>query len=392
MKTDDSSFQILFEKYISGEASVEETERLFQLIGSNNHDREITELLDSELENTPFADQYEPTWEGTLQKIKHRAFETPKLQSQKITSYLWPRIISIAAVVALLVLGINFFTTNKGERNNYDHLVRHDIAPGKFGATLTLANGKQIRLGDVADGVIAKEAGISVSKMADGQVVYEIKPNEGDPNKIHTLATAKGETYIVTLPDQTKVWLNAASSLTYATSLVANGVRRVKLTGEAYFEVAKDKDHPFIVESGNQQVEVLGTHFNVNAYPDERAYRTTLLEGSVKVSENGQMEILAPGNQAVTSGGDIRLSKVDAELAVAWKNNNFIFDRLSIKEIMRIIARWYDVEVIYDGDIPSGTFWGSVSRFDKVSKVLIPLEATGDVHFKIEGRRIYVSR
>lgn len=392
MKKDDSSFQTLFTKYIRGEASAAETERLFQLISENEHDAEIAGLLDSELESTPFAEQYNPAWEPTLEKIRHKAFKSPEGSPQKGTMNLWPRIAAIAAIVTLVVFGINFFTKEKAETSKYAHLVSHDIAPGKFSATLTLANGRKIRLSDVGNGVIAKEAGISVSKTADGQVVYAIKPSAGDPNRIHTLTTAKGETYILTLPDQTKVWLNAASSLSYASSLVAHGERRVRLIGEAYFEVAKDKNHPFVVESGNQQVEVLGTHFNVNAYADEKAYRTTLLEGSVKVSEDGQSKILAPGDQAVSSGGDFKLNKVDTELAVAWKNNNFIFDRLGIREIMRIIARWYDVEVIYEGEIPSGTFWGSVSRFDKVSKVLIPLEATGDVHFRIEGRKIYVSR
>ncbi len=392
MQTDSSSIQILFAKYIDGKASIAETEHLFQLIGENKHDAEIISLLNSELDNTAIEEQYDPAWETTLNKIKHQVYRLPETSVEKSTIRLWPRIIAITAAVVLIVFGVYFFNNNKGIDGNSSHLLANDIAPGKVGATLTLANGKKIRLSDAVNGEIAKESGISITKTADGQVVYQIKSNQGDPDEINTLSTAKGETYILTLPDQSKVWLNAASSLTYNAALTEHGVRRVKLSGEAYFEVAKDKAHPFIVESGNQQVEVLGTHFNVNAYQDEKVFRTTLLEGSVKVSENGQTRVMVPGIQAVNAGGDIKLSKVDTELAVAWKSNNFIFDRLDIKEIMRIIERWYNVEVIYKEEITAGTFWGSVSRFDNVSKVLISLEATGNVHFKIEGRKIFVSR
>lgn len=391
MQTDPSSIQILFAKYIEGKASIAETEHLFQLIGENKHDAEIISLLNSELDNTAVEEQYDPAWEATLNKIKHQVYRLPETSVEKSTIPLWPRIIAIAAVV-LIVFGVYFFNYDKGIDDNSSHLLANDIAPGKVGATLTLANGKKIRLSDAVKGEIAKESGISITKTAEGQVVYEIKSNQGNPDEINTLSTAKGETYILTLPDQSKVWLNTASSLTYNAALMEHGVRRVKLSGEAYFEVAKDKAHPFIVESGNQQVEVLGTHFNVNAYQNEKVFRTTLLEGSVKVSENGQTRIMVPGIQAVNSGGDIKLSKADTELAVAWKSNNFIFDRLDIKEIMRTIERWYNVEVIYKEEITPGTFWGSVSRFDNVSKVLISLEATGNVHFKIEGRKIYVSR
>ncbi len=385
MQADLPSIQILFAKYIKGEASVEETERLFELIGENKHDAEITGLLDSELDDTAIAGQYDPAWEATLSKIKHQAFDLSEISTQKRKLLLWPRIVAVAAAVALIVLGVYFFSYNKRKDADYSHLTSNDIAPGQVGATLTLGNGKKISLNSAVKGEIAKESGISIS--TDGQLVYEMKSDAGDSNGINTLTTAKGQTYILTLPDQSRVWLNAASTLTYTAALMEHGVRRIRLSGEAYFEIAKDKAHPFVVESGDQQVEVLGTHFNVNAYPNEKVFRTTLLEGSVKISENGQTKILAPGNQAAISNGDIKMSKVDTELAVAWKSNNFTFDRLDIKEIMRTIERWYNVEVIYKEEITAGTFWGSVSRFDNISKVLIPLEATGNVHFKIEGRK-----
>ena len=391
MQPDSSSIQILFTKYINGEASAEETERLFQLIDEDQNDTQISLLLATELDDTEPEEQYDPGWEFTLAKIKQQTLELPITSPSHGKTKLWPRIAGIAAMVALIAMGIYFFSYNqKTAVPDYRHLLANDIAPGKLGATLTLANGEKIRLSDAANGEIAKESGISISKTADGQIVYRLQSATGDQDKVNTLTTAKGETFILTLPDRTKVWLNAASSLTYTANLRDKGVRRIRLSGEAYFEVSKDRHHPFIVESGDQQVEVLGTHFNVNAYPDEKVFRTTLLEGSVKVSEYGQTKLLTPGNQASNAGGNIQLGAVDTDLAVAWKSNNFIFDRLDIREIMRTIARWYNVEVIYQGDIPTDTFWGSVSRFDNISKVLIPLEATGNVHFRIEGRKIYV--
>ncbi|RZM24965.1 MAG: FecR family protein [Pedobacter sp.] len=302
---------------------------------------------------------------------------------------LWPRIAISAAVVLVLFAGAWFLNSNSSGRKTAEIRYASDVTPGKIGATLTLANGKKILLSEAANGELVKEAGLTITKTAEGQLIYEIAG--AADNSLNTLSTTKGETYQVQLPDGSKVWLNSASSLSYGTSLNEDGVRRVNLTGEAYFEVEKDAAHPFIVESGNQQVEVLGTEFNVNAYQDEKVFRTTLLKGSVKLSEEGVSTILVPGTQAANANGKIKLTKVDTELAVAWKNNKFIFDRLPIEEIMRMIARWYNLEVVYEGNIPSGTFWGSVSRFENVSKALVPLEATGNVHFKIEGRRIYVS-
>jgi len=380
----------LFSKYVKGEASLEEIGNLFAHLAQMGDDAELTRLMDAEIRDTPFADEYDQAWETTLGKIKLQISEAPVVSIKKNSNNLWLRISSAAAII-MVVFGIYFFTLRE-KTPNFEHLTANDIPPGKMGATLTLANGKKISLGGAANGELVKAPGLSISKTAEGQIVYRIEPGQGKSNGVNTLTTAIGQTYILTLPDQTKVWLNAASSLTYNTAGTTNGIRRVKLTGEGYFEVAKDKEHPFIVESGSQTVEVLGTHFNVNAYPDETAYRTTLLEGSVKIDDNGQSKILKPGNQASNTAGNINVAPVDTEFAIAWKSNNFIFDRLDIKEIMKMIARWYNVEIIYEEEIPSGTFWGSVSRFDNISKVLIPLEATGDVHFKIEGRKIYVRR
>ncbi|MFC1226741.1 FecR family protein [Pedobacter sp. BG31] len=391
MQKEPSAIEVLFTKYTRGEVTTEETLRLFKLIGSGKHDVEISERLANELDHTDPADQYETNWETSLIRIKAQAFEPIRSISKRKHINLWTRILTAGAAILFLVFGINYFTSRE-TGHTYEHLTQNDIAPGKVGATLTLANGKTINLANIARGESIKENGIVISKTSEGQLLYQSDPNRNEAQDLHTLSTALGQTYTLTLPDQTKVWLNAASSLTYHSTLKEKGVRRVQLKGEAYFEVAKDKTRPFLVESGTQTVEVLGTHFNINAYNDEKTYRTTLLEGSVKITDHAREKILTPGYQATTLPGEIKLSKVDTEFAIAWKSNNFTFDRLDIREIMRIIARWYDVDVIYKEEIPSGKFWGSVSRFDHISQVLIPLEATGNVHFKIEGRKVYVYR
>lgn len=303
---------------------------------------------------------------------------------------LWPRI-AVAAAVAIIIFGAGLFIYQNEQKavSTTGKSVAQDIAPGKLGATLTLANGKTIRLSDAASGEIAKEAGVTISKTVDGQVVYEMKADVADPNTINTLTTARGETYILTLPDHSKVWLNAASSLTYTAALKERGVRRVRLSGEAYFEVAKDKAHPFVVDSRGQQVEVLGTHFNVSSYNDDADIKTTLLEGSVKVKTPFAGEILKPGEQSVMADGRIAVSSVDAEEAMAWKNGDIVLSA-DIRTIMKQLARWYDIEVVYSGKVSDEEFLGTMSRNKNISEILYVLESTKRVHFKLEGRRITV--
>lgn len=316
-----------------------------------------------------------------------------KLASHTGSVKLWPRIAAAVVILITVGLGITLYFYGLKQQTEIKSAYVNDIAPGRVGATLTLANGKKIRLADAANGELAIEAGIGVTKTADGQLVYQIKESSNEKGRINTLSTAKGETYMLILPDKSKVWLNAASTLTYANNLIEHGIRRVKLEGEGYFEVAKDKAHPFIVKTSKQEVEVLGTHFNINTYSSESNVRTTLLEGSVKISSSNKSKILKPNEQAVLTGdGNIKISEADAAVAVAWKNNQFMFDSENIQTVMRMVERWYDVDVEYVGDITDEKFWGGVSRFDNVSKVLLSLESTGKVHFKIEGRKIYVSK
>jgi transmembrane sensor len=340
-------------------------------------------------------------------EVKHKIWadlESSKLIKQPVIKPLWPKIAVVAAAVAIIVMGVYFFNAPHTTEPVAEDQYANDVAPGKVGATLTLSNGKKIRLGNAVNGEIAKQAGIKVTKTANGQLVYEIAstasgdnndPSTSGANQSNTLTTAKGETYILILPDKSKVWMNAATSLTYSASLNERGIRRVRLSGEAYFKVAKDKAHPFVVESGTQQVEVLGTHFNVNAYADESAVKTTLLEGRVKVMSfvtNSKPVILKPNQQSLVSGtNQVAVQDVDPEEAVAWRNGEFLFAGDDFRTIMRKIARWYDVDVIYQTNPPADfELGGVVSRLKNVSVVLKRMEETAGVHFRIEGRRIYV--
>jgi transmembrane sensor len=304
----------------------------------------------------------------------------------------WFKLITAAAIATLIVsVGIWFFVRNQDP--NIDQIAyANDVSSGKEGATLTLANGKKIKLTAATNGNVAKEAGVTISKTGNGHLVYTVEGNtQNDDNNINTLTTGKGETYQVQLPDGSQVWLNAASSLTYNSSTIKDGKRAVKLTGEGYFQVAKDKAHPFQVQTGDHQVQVLGTHFNINSYSNEPSITTTLLEGRVEVSYRSNSEVLKPGQQAkLKDKGNFAVTQVDTDPYVAWKNNQFSFENEDIQTIMRMVERWYDVNVEYRGSLSGEKFWGGVSRFDNVSKVLKALESTGKVHFEVKGKTIYV--
>jgi transmembrane sensor len=317
-----------------------------------------------------------------------------------------------AAAVVLITIGAGLFFYNgykSPKQPEQINVYANDIAPGKNAATLTLADGRKIILSDAVKGELAKEPGVSITKTADGQLIYVIsnaseKSNSKDLSSVssvemtNTLSTTNGETYQVILPDHTIVWLNAASSLTYPTSFTALKSRRVELSGEAYFEVAKDASHPFIVKSAGQDVEVLGTHFNIKNYPGEEIVKTSLMEGAVRMTSTtgvhiGQGVLLKPGQQSILNKGNIDIDTFDPEEVIAWKNGMFMFNKQDLEGILNQVARWYDVTIEYrDNSIRKEVFDGSVSRFENISQLLEVLESTGSVHFKLAGRRLIVMK
>ena len=339
---------------------------------------------------------------GSEKELGQRILDSvQKCTDSKPIVKLWPRIAVAASIVICIAFGFYFY--QKSQIISTEITAKNDIPPGKIGATLTLANGKKILLSNVSIGILDKETGVKIIKSANGQLIYEVSNSPSSKNRTgklnyNTLTTARGEQYQVRLPDSSIVWLNAASALKYPTSFTSLKDRRVELSGEAYFQIAKDKQHPFIVSTNKQDVEVLGTHFNINSYTDEPIVKTTLLEGSVKVtsntlSSNRESWVLIPGQQSqITSKGISIINNVDQEEVLAWKNGYFKFNE-NLESIMNKVARWYNVEIIYQNK-PNAqlTFGGEISRSKNISSVLDIIALTGNVHFKIEGRKVIVMK
>lgn len=299
----------------------------------------------------------------------------------------------IAAAAMLFIVGWGVFINQ-----NTDEIVEivdaKDISPGGNNAVLILGNGQRVDLAQVAKGRTLSQSGINVIKKSDGQIIYEIsdRNEKTSPDQYNTIETPMGGQYQVNLSDGTKVWLNAGSSLRYPVKFVGN-YRSVELKGEGYFEVSSNKSMPFKVTNSRQTVEVLGTHFNVMAYTDESIVRTTLLEGVVKVNAGKKSMVLQPGQQSVLEESKININDhVDLEDVVAWKSGYFKFNE-SLESIMSKISRWYGVEIIYE-TMPDRklTYSGKISRARNISAVLKIIGFNSDVRFKIEGRKIYVTK
>ncbi|WP_293889532.1 MULTISPECIES: FecR family protein [unclassified Sphingobacterium] len=376
-------------QYIHGKLSEENSRKFLSYIKSGKDKILLQEIIQEVLDDP--IDQYllddpailavlDNTWDQL-----HLQINKPKTRSL----WDWKRIGAIAAsIIGLLAIGQRFFNV---ETNNVGPpAIQSAISPGKQSATLLLANGKQIYLYDTQDGQIVEESGINIAKTSDGQLIYEVVQHAQGALGQNTLSTTKGQTYRIKLPDGTQVWLNAASSLRYPVRFSKGGNRTVVLTGEAYFEVAKDSKHPFIVKTANQEVKVLGTHFNLSSYAEEST-QTTLLEGRVQVSSRSESVLLVPGEQSnLSANGVLKSRQVDTAPIIAWTNNEFMFDGDDIECVMRKIARWYNVDVIFQGRKTTEKFGGGISRFDDVQKVLGLLEKTGAVHFRIDGKTLYV--
>lgn len=381
MDTSKDKAERLIDAYLSGTATVQERQVLEHNYAKALLQREYIDDLETEEINALRR-------EGLL-----KAIATIRETDQKpATRKLWPRMAAAAAVFAAITLSIwlyTFYNSVPGGQAEIGqgHRYTNDIAPGKHTATLTTANGLTVQLSDSRTAVIMKEGKAFYN---DGSPVQQVSASLGEILKI---STPRGGTYRVTLSDGTRVWLNAATSLTYQANPDVRGQRSVQLEGEAYFEVAKDKTRPFIVNARNQQVQVLGTHFNVNSYVNEAETRTSLLEGSVAVTAAGKRYQLKPGQQAVVSTENVEIDAFDAETALAWKNDMFILNNQNLESIMKQVERWYNVDVEYrDQALKKQTFDGAVSRFQNISQLLEVLESTGAVHFKLEGRRLTVTR
>lgn len=326
-----------------------------------------------------------------------QAIERNKEGKVKKTVVLWRYIAAAAAIILILLAATNiFFRSNDTPKPQLATKAADSstVQPGGEKAYLTLANGTTISLTDAATGEIAKEAGVHISKTASGQLVYTVtegKVSAGNTPEYNTISTPRGGQYQVQLPDGTKVWLNAASSLRYPAVFTASE-RKVTLTGEGYFEVSHDKARPFIVQTAAQQVTVLGTQFNINAYPETSNTITTLLTGSIQVANaiSTGTATLKPGQQSINDR-TIKIINVDPTEAIAWKNGFLLFDNEDFATIMNRIARWYDLEIEYRTTPTGLQLGGRVSLHRKLPDVLAALEATGKVHFQVTGKKVIVT-
>ncbi|MGV3684773.1 MAG: FecR family protein [Daejeonella sp.] len=384
---DKATFFKLLDKYISGEASLEEEQQLLNFYGSFNKSNEDQPGLDM------------PSLDDRMFRRLMESVETSE-PAPRMPARLVARLPIAATVIIALAASLYFYkdAAPQAEPEVFTEInQKNDIDPANNKAILTLADGSRISLDDVKNGFVASQGNISITKTEDGEIVYQKLDrgrNMGSLSAANTIQTPKGGRYNITLPDGSRVWLNSASTLSYPTAFASNE-RKVRLIGEAYFEVAKRKNVPFRVESNNQVVEVLGTHFNINSYEDEAYTKTTLLEGSVRIILNSakpNAQLLKPGEQSLTSpaGPDIKVQHTDTEKAIAWKNGYFKFKNTPIRDIMREIERWYDVELVYDGKLAPDEFTGYISNDVKISGVLKMLEESGGIKFTVKGRKVKV--
>lgn len=321
------------------------------------------------------------------QSVKGQEPKTEPARVHRLNKWKWA---AAAAVVLFLGAAIYLAVDQKlATPLPAGTLTAEQIRPGRDGALLTLADGSQLSLDTVRNGVVALQDGVT-ARVIDGALVYE---GNGSKMQYNTMSTPKGRQYQLTLPDGTKVWLNAASSISYPVAFTGNE-RAVSVTGEVYFEVAKRASQPFRVAVNKlMSIDVLGTSFNVNAYPNNASLLTTLIDGAVRVSATnaGNSQVLRPAQQAVLQNGNaITVNHdVDTDKVMAWKNGLFNFEGASLEEVMKQIERWYDIDVVYQNRIPDIKFWGKITKDVPLSGMLIALEKT-KVHFRLENNRTLV--
>ncbi|WP_343700423.1 FecR domain-containing protein [Chitinophaga sp.] len=385
-------FNELLDRYKHGRLSEQEWEELMAAAAEDTFDAHIREdimlLLESRRQHITWTPAVQDEVWQKINLARQPAAETAPTARKR----WWPY---AAAVLLLLAAGGAAYLLQRPAQpvQIVQQPIKPDAQPGGNKAILTLQDGTEITLDSASNGLLAQQGNAKVSKLANGRLAYlqiEDKPAETIYN---TMRTPRGGQYQLDLPDGTTVWLNSASSLKFPAAF-AGAQRTVELTGQAYFEVAPHKAWPFTVKVGDMEVEVLGTHFDIMAYPDEKSINTTLLEGKVKVLNKSGAALLQPGEQAVLQRGSGTLSVMPAQVSkvTAWKQGLFVFNKMDIESIMREVSRWYDVDVVYP--VPFHTagklYGGGISRSMLLSDVLHFLEESGIHHFKIEGKKVIV--
>jgi transmembrane sensor len=413
-----NDFRTLLLQFISGEISGEDKALFYDMISDEGKEEEFKNVL-KELgeEREELYSKYEyktSDWEQMKQRILRTAAvaETDQFNlnaekaillnertiSEKFVRRMPFRRLNWAAAAAVIVgisVGTYFLIRNRTNSQNIETTIaREDIAPGGNRATLTLGNGAAMILDSEAVGALAHQGNTKISKTDSGRLSYTIENNKTSKKATiveNILKTPRGGKYQIELADGSKIWLNAASSITYPTSFEGKQ-RFVKVTGEVYFEVVYNSNMPFVVKAGNQVITDLGTSFNINAYPDEGAITTTLLQGSIKIFVGSKSNLLVPGQQEIASveGESVMIkNNVDIDKVMAWRNGKISLTDVSVKQLMTEISRWYDVDIEYSGTVPNKQFYGSIRRDVPLSTVLNDLKVYG-VETKVEGKKIIV--
>lgn len=382
-------FKELMSQFISGEISPEGKATLLAMLDNPKYSEELSAVIRENYDSVEIPSNSPEATEKFIKELREKMNVSSKTKESSVLGVFNWRKIAVAASI-LLVMGLGTFFLFQNNNKPIQIVTAKKIIdkePGKTGAILTLSNGSKIVLDSVGNGLLTNQNNTAVSKK-NGGLVYTAS---SDAQTVYnTMTTPRARQYNLELSDGTKVWLNASSSITFPTYFAANE-RKVILTGEAYFEVTKDKKRPFRVSVNDMQVNVLGTHFNVNAYTDEDTVNTTLLEGSVLLTDKGTKVLLKPGQQAQTgkSGATVVNNNVNLEEVMGWKNGVFYFENASLQVVLRQLSRWYDVDVVFEKGVPSRTFEGEIQRDLQLSQVLKILEKN-KVHFKIDGKILRV--
>ncbi|WP_143307148.1 FecR family protein [Chitinophaga vietnamensis] len=373
-------YKFLLERYYNGTASAAETEELYAALIAHPEDEDWQELIAGLHAAEPADPNYDP--QRYEQHIRRILLARPRRIS------FFRRYAAAAAVLLLLLAAVGYFLLSTTIKKITPVATTADVKPGHNGAILTLADGSELVLDSLQNGVVTTQQGTRVV-MHNGQLRYEAGSNSAVSS--NTMSTPRGRKFRLQLPDGTVVWLNAASAITFPTAFTGHE-RRVQLKGEAYFEVAQNKEQPFRVQLHDEiAVEVLGTHFNINAYDDEANISTTLMEGAVRVNARQRPEILKPGQQLLVdrNAGMRLVNHADTSAVLAWKNGVMNFQDKQLTEVMRLLARWYDIEIVYETTPPDITFYGEIGSDVNLSSVLTFLRDSG-VPFRIEGRKLIV--
>jgi len=391
---------LLLKTYTDRKATPEEERELMDWLADHEDDGSFQAHIQQMLNDYPAERKAEGVdWERIYSAIlEKRGAASSTVHRVHFLKTSWFRYAAAIAIIAgATVVGVLSSRHDEVATTNGNKHLKTDITAGGDKAVLTLANGQQIILDNARNGNLAQQGSTKIIKLTSGQLAYSpLQRGQGGlvagSALYNTISTPRGGQYQIVLPDGTKVWLNAASSIRFPT-VFAGDSRAVEMTGEAYMEIAKNSKQSFIIKANGAEIQVLGTSFNVNAYSDEEAVKTTLIEGAVKVLKDGKAAILKPGQQAVvvvsSDQQNIRVQTADIEQTLAWKNGLFNFNNLSLQQILRQISRWYDIEIVYQQQVPSKNFSGEIQRDLNLSEVLDVLKDAG-VHFTFEGRKLIV--